>query len=78
VTTVVPAEGVILERARALRAIPPDGLSRESYVKLETAQIRTAWDAAIGKQAAGNGAAIALLFQISAANSSLPASMWSR
>jgi hypothetical protein len=43
VTTVVPAEGVILERIRALHGISPEGLSRQSYAKLDTAQMKTAW-----------------------------------
>jgi hypothetical protein len=43
VITVVPAEGVILERVRALHGIPPEGLSHQSYAKLDTAQMKTAW-----------------------------------
>jgi hypothetical protein len=43
VTTVVPAEGAILERIRALHGISPEGLSRPSYAKLDIAQMKTAW-----------------------------------
>ena len=42
-TTVVPAEGAILERVQGLHGISPEGLSRQSYARLDTAQMKTAW-----------------------------------
>jgi GNAT superfamily N-acetyltransferase len=44
VATIVPAEGVILERVRdALHLISPEGLSRQAYAKFDTAQMKTTW-----------------------------------
>jgi GNAT superfamily N-acetyltransferase len=44
VATVIPAEGVILDRVReAAHLISPEGLSREAYAKFDAAQIKTAW-----------------------------------
>jgi hypothetical protein len=44
VTTVVPAEGVILERVReAMHLISPQGLSRRAYSRFDTVQMKTAW-----------------------------------
>jgi GNAT superfamily N-acetyltransferase len=44
VTTLVPAEGVILERVLdATHSISPEGLSREAYAKFDAAQMKTAW-----------------------------------
>jgi GNAT superfamily N-acetyltransferase len=44
VATIVPAEGVILERVRdALHLISPEGLSRQAYAKFHTAQMKTTW-----------------------------------
>jgi len=44
VATVVPAEGVILKRVLdAADATSREGLSREAYVKLDAAQMKTAW-----------------------------------
>lgn len=44
VATVVPAEGVVLERVlEAEHAISPEGLSREAYAKFDAAQMKTAW-----------------------------------
>ena len=43
-TTVVPAEGVILKRVLdAAHAVSPEGLSREAYAKFDAAQMKTAW-----------------------------------
>jgi GNAT superfamily N-acetyltransferase len=42
--TVVPAEGVILERVLdATHSISVEGLSREAYTKFDAAQMKTAW-----------------------------------
>jgi len=44
VATVVPAEGVILERVlEATHSISPEGLSRQAYAKFDTAQMKTTW-----------------------------------
>jgi GNAT superfamily N-acetyltransferase len=44
VATVVPAEGVILERVLdATHSISLEGLSREAYSKFDAAQMKTAW-----------------------------------
>jgi hypothetical protein len=44
VATVVPAEGVILDRVLdATHSISPEGLSREAYAKSDAAQMKTAW-----------------------------------
>jgi hypothetical protein len=44
VATVVPAEGIILERVRqAIPLISFEGLSRQAYAKCDTAQMKTAW-----------------------------------
>jgi hypothetical protein len=44
VATVVPAEGVILERVLdATHATLPQGLSREAYARFDAAQKKTAW-----------------------------------
>jgi hypothetical protein len=44
VATVVPADGVILDRIReALPLISSEGLSREAYSKFDTALLKTAW-----------------------------------
>ena len=42
--TVVPAEGVILERVlEAAHSISLEGLSREAHTKFDAAQMKTAW-----------------------------------
>jgi GNAT superfamily N-acetyltransferase len=44
VATVVPAEGVILERVRdAMHLISPEGLSRQAYARFDAAQLKTVW-----------------------------------
>src|SRR5688572_2493079 len=44
VATVVPAEGVILERVLdATHRVWHDGLTREAYAKFDAAQMKTAW-----------------------------------
>jgi hypothetical protein len=44
VATVVPAEGVILERVLdATHSVRHDGLNREAYGKFDAAQVKTAW-----------------------------------
>jgi hypothetical protein len=44
VPTVIPAEGVILERVLAAEhAVSPGGLSREAYARFDAAQMKTAW-----------------------------------
>src|SRR5687768_8639649 len=44
VATVVPAEGVILERVLdATHRVWHDGLNREAYRKFDAAQVKTAW-----------------------------------
>jgi hypothetical protein len=44
VATVVPADGVILDRVReALPLISSEGLSRQAYLKFDTALLKTAW-----------------------------------
>ena len=42
--TVVPADGIILDRVReALPLISSEGLSRQAYSKFDTALLKTAW-----------------------------------
>jgi hypothetical protein len=44
VTTVIPAEGAMLERVlERAHSISPDGLSRQAYAKFHAAQIKTPW-----------------------------------
>jgi GNAT superfamily N-acetyltransferase len=44
VTTVVPAEGVLLERVlAAAHGVSPEGLSRDAYARFDAAQMKTAW-----------------------------------
>jgi hypothetical protein len=44
VATVVPAEGIVLERVLdAAHGGSPEGLSREAYARFDAAQTRTAW-----------------------------------